>query len=337
MRASEQRAVHVPASSDADLAAQGLAGAVFRSIVRSRVDEQAAQIAFNAVFSLAPLFALTMALSSALPARLGARFHDTLLPYVPVPVRPLLGVSLRALLRSPDPVVIVLSLLGLLWSLSSSTNAVSTAMGHVGWALDPSWFRRRLRAGALGLLLLVGLALSAVAAAIGPRVLRVVAMFTTLPLDRMLSVAWVRWPAAGLVFGMVGAMFVWVGTVERPRLPAVLAGGVAAGTVSVSASMSLGLYLSYAGYAGVYGAAGAVFAALLWLFVLASGLLVGAVVAYVVNVRGLHWAPLVSARAHLGTHEPTERCESSSASRIRRPRPRRAVARRAPSSRFHGP
>jgi uncharacterized BrkB/YihY/UPF0761 family membrane protein len=97
--------------------------------------------------------------------------------------------------------------------------------------------------------------------------------------------SWLRWPVVGVVFGLVSAVTFFFATEERPRWYAALAGGITAGLVNVGASALLSLYLALAPSMGAWGAAAGVFATLLWLWLLALGLLVGAVVAFVLDAR----------------------------------------------------
>ncbi len=288
-----------------ELSRLSLPRALYETTMRSQIDVQAAQIAFNAVFSLGPILALSTTLLGVLPsATFVARFREVIVPYAPEAVRPFVEGQFHVMNRSPNVLLVILSLLGLLWTISASTGAISTALGHVGWPLAPGWARQRVRAAVLGIVAAVGLALSAVAASIGPRVLRILSEFTRIPLVGLTSVAWLRWPLAGLMFGLASALFVSFGTKARPRALAILCGGLTSGVISLGASFGLGVYFSLAPkLGGAYGAAGAVFAALLWLYLLAFGLLVGSIVAFVLHARGPHFAPIITGAPHVGTHE----------------------------------
>lgn len=287
-----------------ELARLPLHRAILTTLLHADVDVQAAQIAFNAVFSIGPLMALTMTLLSALPDRdLRSAFRRLILPYAPDAVRPMLEAQLDFAVRAPNTWLVLLSLLGLLWTISAATAAISVGLRHVGWQLLPSWVRQRLRSALLGVVASLGLALSAIAATVGPVILRGLSRLTHVPFDHLASLAWIRFPLAGVAFGLAASLFVGFGTAQRPRLLAVAWGGATAGVVSVLASGLLSLYLSRAPrLGGAYAAAGAVFATLLWLYVLALGLLVGAVVAFVIDRRGPRLRPLIVGTTHLATH-----------------------------------
>jgi YihY family inner membrane protein len=331
--------MHIRDERHLELARLSLPRAIIETTIRSQVDVQAAQIAFNAVFSLGPLLAITMTLLSALPgSTLGLRLHDILVPYAPDAVRPFLESQFRGISHAPNSLVLALSVVGLLWTISAATSAISTALGHVGWPLVHGWARQRARAAVLGIVAAAGLVLSAVAASIGPFVLRVLSQLTQLPFERLASVAWLRWPVAGVAFGLASALFVTFGTAQRPRPLAVFWGGVTAGIISVAASLALGFYLSRAPrLGGAYGAAGAVFAALLWLYVLALGLLGGSAVAFVLHVRGPHFQPMITGATHIATRAhragsatPAGTDAERARSRIHRRRPHRGQLDRRP-------
>ncbi|MBL8680977.1 MAG: YihY/virulence factor BrkB family protein [Myxococcales bacterium] len=260
--------------------------AVITAAFNAQIDVQAAQIAYNAVFSLGPLLGLTTTALSLVPdeqLRQGFRAH--VLPFTPDAVRPWLESQLRLVTSGPNVLVIVVSLLVLLWSVGSTTGAIATALGHVGWRLRESWLSRKLSALALGLGLVGALALAAVGASVGPRVFEWFARFVPHIGVWEALFAWVRWPIVGAVFGLVAALTYSLATIERPRWYASLTGGMISGVINVGASALLSLYLAKAPSMGAWGAAGGMFATLLWLWLLALGLLVGAVVAFVLDAR----------------------------------------------------
>jgi membrane protein len=291
--------------------------AVITAAINAEIDVQAAQIAYNAVFSLGPLLGLTTTALSLVPdeaLREGFRAH--VLPFTPDAVRPWLESQLRLVTDGPNPLVIVASLIVLLWSVGSTTGAIATALGHVGWRLRESWISRKLSALALGLGLVLALALAAVGASVGPRVFQWFARFIPrIELWQSLF-SWLRWPVVGAVFGLVAALTYSLATVERPRWYASISGGMVSGLVNVAASALLGVYLAYAPTMGAWGAAGGMFATLLWLWLLALGLLVGAVVAFVLDAR---WR---EHEAALHPRFPIRRPKGSGSAR-RRPRTRR--------------
>lgn len=269
-----------------DASERTFVSAVIAALIRAQVDVQAAQIAYNAVFSIGPILALTTTALSFVPdqqLRHGLRAH--VLPYMPSVVRPWLESQLRLVTDGPSPALVVLSILALLWSVSSTTSAITTALGHVGWKLRPTWIGRRLSAIALGLGLVGALVVAAVGSSVGPRMFHFVARWVPqvlawLPLFQLL-----RWPVIGAMFGLVAAVTFYFSTTERPRWYAAIIGGMTTGVLSVLVSFGLGQAFALAPSLGAWGAATSVFATLLWLWLLALGLLVGGVIAFVLDAR----------------------------------------------------
>jgi membrane protein len=269
-----------------EAAERSLFDALVSAAIRAEIDLQAAQIAFNAVFSLGPILGLTTAALSLVPGphlRDGFRAH--VLPFTPAAVRPWLDSQLHRVIEAPNPLLLAGSIAVLLWSVSSTTGAIAAALGHVGWRLRPTWLSRKLSALGLGLGLVSALVLAAIGATLGPRVIAWVARFVPHASRSMAVLWWLRWPVVGVVFGLVAALTFWFATSERPRWYAAILGGMTAGIVNVTASSLLSFYLAIAPSMGAWGAAAGMFATLLWLWLLALGLLVGAVVAFVLDAR----------------------------------------------------
>jgi uncharacterized BrkB/YihY/UPF0761 family membrane protein len=269
-----------------DAAERSFWGAVIAALVRAQVDVQAAQIAFNAVFSLGPILALsTTALSFVPDARLRHALSTHVLPYTPDAVRPWLESQLRLVTDGPNAALVLLSIVALLWSVSATTSAIATALGQVGWKLRPTWIGRKLSALALGMGLVVALALAAIGATVGPRAFHFVARWFPRVLGWQPLFSALRWPVVGLVFGFVAAATFYLATIERPRWYAAIIGGMTTALLSVVTSALLSLYLEFAPSMGAWGAAGGMFATLLWLWLLALGLVVGGVIAFVLDAR----------------------------------------------------
>src|SRR4051812_42267543 len=92
------------------LARLSLPGAIFHTALAAQIDVQAAQIAFNGVFALGPLMALTTTLLSALPTHaLQDRFRELIVPYTPEAVHPLLESQIRGLAHAPNLLLLAAS------------------------------------------------------------------------------------------------------------------------------------------------------------------------------------------------------------------------------------
>lgn len=266
---------------------RGLARDVWRLSVQAELDVQASQMAFNTVFSLGPILALTTALLSLLPAdEVAAKIQEVVFPYVPAAVLPLLQAQLESRIEGPNPWFVVASVVALFWTLSSAAVAITAALGFIGWPQSGSFWKRRARAFVIGLVVVLGISASAVAAIVGPLVLEFLARAMQIEMPRLSLLAALRWPIAGFVYGLGCALLVRYGTKARPLWRSCALGGLATAVVATAASALLRIFFAHSPALGAgLGTAGAVFAALLWLYVLAIGFMLGAILAFVLEER----------------------------------------------------
>ena len=283
---------------------------VVRLSIQAELDVQASQMAFNAVFSLGPMLALSTSLLSLLPAaEVGRKIEEVFFPYVPVAVVPLLRAQLATPIEGPNPLFVLISVIALFWTLSSAAVAITTSLGFIGFRQHGSFLARRLRAFGIGLIVVLGLTASAIAAVIGPLALEFLGRALHVEVPRLHLIAALRWPIAGLAYGLGCALLVRFGTDARPRWRACALGGGVTAVVATGASGLLRVFFAYSPALGAaLGTAGAVFAALLWLYVLAIGFMIGAIVAFVFDQRAGELVPdhaLTHAGAPLAPRERT--------------------------------
>ncbi len=281
---------------------------VLDSAIAAQIDVWATSIAYNAIFALVPLVTLTNLVFSLLPRELvHENLRHALAPYLPKPVLPLLVEHVDSLLNAPSPLLIVVTVLGFIWTVSTATSTISAALGKIGWKLEDSWLRRRARAVLLGIGLAGALAFLALSASLGTNYLLALLGESMNRDSRFAILTWLRWPLTLLAFGSASALFFRFGTMDHPRKRSVLLGGLVSGVAALLPSFLLRLYLSHArGLGGIAGSAVAVFSGLLWLYMLALGLLLGAVTAYVLEaeLRGVASFRIAKLR-HLPTLFPS--------------------------------
>lgn len=266
---------------------RGFVQHVWQLSVQAELDVQASQMAFNTVFSFGPILALATALLSTLPSEDVARkIEQVVFPYVPAAVIPLLQAQLESRIEGPNPWFVVGSVIALCWTLSSAAVAITSALGFIGWPQSGSFWSRRLRAVLIGLMAVLGISASAVAAIVGPMLLEFLSHALGIAVPRLSLIATLRWPIAGLVYGVGCALLVRYGTKARPLWRSCALGGTVTAVVATVASALLRIVFAYSPALGAaLGTAGAVFAALLWLYVLAIGFMLGAIVAFVWEER----------------------------------------------------
>ncbi len=253
---------------------------MLRTATEAQIDALAGQIAYSAVFAIGPLLSLTLIIVNALPTPAVRKSLNRILDVaVPPGTRPFIDGLTRRLLSTGHPLVLLVSVLGLLWSVSSGTAALVSALENIRHDPPMTFTHRRLRALGLGLVGALGLTITAAAVSFGPGVADFVGrlLHTHLPALSLLSDAWIRIPLAGVSFAAVAALFFAFGTPHRPATRAMVEGAALTGVISALASAALSAYLSLAPHlGGGYGAATSFFGVLLWLYVLALAALLGA-------------------------------------------------------------
>lgn len=271
---------------------EGFWRAVYHLADRADVYGLASQIAFNAVFSLGPLLSLVLLFVSSLPVGSVQGTVRRLIPVVlPQATHGFVTAVLRQLQRPGHPLLVLASLAGLLWTLSSASSALVQGLETVGLPRRQSWVSTRLRAALLGVVAAVGLTVLAAAVTLGEGVVDFVARVTGRRYDLLdlVQYPWVRLPVSGAVFAFIAGLFFRWGTTHRPAWRAVGAGATFAGTMSALASAALSFYLALAPrLGGGYGAATGFFGVLLWLYVLGLALCLGGCVTHVLDEATQH-------------------------------------------------
>jgi YihY family inner membrane protein len=273
-------------------AREGFWRAVYHLADRADVYGLASQIAFNAVFSLGPLLSLVLLFVSSLPVGSVQSTVQRLIPVVlPQATHGFVTAILRQLQRPGHPLLLVASLTGLVWTLSSASSALVLGLETVGLPRRESWVKTRLRAALLGVLAAVGLTVLAAAVTLGEGVVDFVARVAGRRYDilDLVQYPWVRLPVSGGVFAFIAGLFFRWGTTHRPAWRATGAGALFAGTMSAVASAALSFYLALAPrLGGGYGAATGFFGVLLWLYVLGLALCLGGCVTHVLDEAVQH-------------------------------------------------
>ena len=129
-----------------------LARAFVALALRADVPTLAASFAFSAVFAVGPLLSLALTALSTLRDDTFRRGVDTIArAIVPSVSAPFLDAIADQLKRASNPLLLAVSLLGLVWTLSSASDAIVSALEIIGRRDPRAWWRRRLRAVFLGL------------------------------------------------------------------------------------------------------------------------------------------------------------------------------------------
>ena len=239
----------------------------------------AAQLAYYFFFALFPALLFVLALASFLPL---TRFVDQMVaalrPIAPGQVLEFLRQQLERISNADSGGILTVGVLGAMWSSSAALVAI---IGSLNRAYDIEearpWWRVRLTAIALTLSLAVLGVASFSLIVMGPTILGHLA--PRLGLGAAFEWAWtiLQWPVAFfLVSTAIGLIYHFAPDAEQ-EWEWVTPGAVAATVLWVVASLVFKLYVSnFADYNAMYGTAGAVMVVLLWFYMSALAILLGA-------------------------------------------------------------
>jgi membrane protein len=239
----------------------------------------AAQLAYYFFFALFPALLFVLALVSFLPL---TRFADQIVaaldPIAPAQVLEFLRQQLERISNADSGGILTIGVLGAIWSSSAALVAIISSLNRA-YDIEEArpWWRVRLTAIALTLALAVlGLA-SFILIVMGPTILGHVA--ASLGLGRAFEWTWMilQWPVAFfLVSTAIGLIYYFAPDAEQEWVW-VTPGAVAATVLWVLASLAFKLYVSnFADYNAMYGTAGGIMVVLLWFYMSALAILLGA-------------------------------------------------------------
>jgi membrane protein len=187
----------------------------------------------------------------------------------------------KALIMDRDirhPASVVLSLLGALWSSSSAMTAIIDTLNQAYHVREGrSWWRVRLLAAGLTVVLFTFTLIAVALMMIGPRLAQDLEVGLGVP--RRFAWLWAiaEWP---LVFGLIVTALGWVyyfAPDVRRRWVWITPGSITATLLWILASLGFNWYADHFGeYQKTYGAIGGVIAALLWLYASGLAILIGA-------------------------------------------------------------
>lgn len=239
----------------------------------------AGQLAFFWFLALFPALLFLVALAGTFPVQpLIDVVVGSLARAAPGDVLVLVREQLVQIASGPPRGLLVLSLLGALWSGSSAMTAIISTLNLAYHVREGrSWWRVRLLAVGLTVVLVAFTLLAVGLMLVGPTL----AQYLENSLSVLPRFAWLwaiaEWP---LVFGLMVTALGWVyyfAPDVRRRWTWITPGAVVATLVWILASLGFGWYADRFGeYQKTYGAIGGVIVALLWLYASGLAILVGA-------------------------------------------------------------
>ncbi len=268
------------------LSARELAVRTYRAMDQHETIDRAAIIAFYGMLSLVPLLSFTLAL--AVGGRSGVATEILRLSgdFLPGEASALVRDQVYKIQAAAPVGLLSFSLLILLWSSSSLFVSVMDSTNAAYGVRDSRpWWKRRLMAIVLTIgeaILLVGASLSIIAwpAATG--------WLNLGPLETVLSTA-VQWLVAVIALLAAFALAYFFGPHVEQEWEWVTPGAVLGVLTMIVASLGFRAYLYFApGYSATYGTLGGFVLVLLWMYLSALALLVGAEINCVIEHAAPH-------------------------------------------------
>jgi membrane protein len=245
---------------------------LLRAILGNNLLDYAGSVAYSGMFAIFPFLLFAVALAGLV---IDPRTLDTMVEQIhrvaPAAVAQILTDRLNALTSGARPGLLTVGAIGAIWAASSAVAALTTAF-NVAWGVKetrPFWKTR-------GIAVLVTLA-----AAVLFIVTSVVTIAAPAVADRLGTlgdaVLWLRWPVAAVVMGLVVAALYYFLPNVRQRFRIVSPGSATAVIAWAIASLGFSVYVGHFGrYDVVYGSLGGVIVLLLWMWISALVVIVGA-------------------------------------------------------------
>ena len=243
------------------------------------IPDRAAALSYYFVFALFP----TVLVLAALLGLVGTpHLFEALIDYgdsvLPSDVASLLSTTLREIVRGASGGVLSVGIIGILWAASRGVRSVIGALNVVYAVPHPRpWWKRQVVAVLLTIAFCVLTLTALVLLAFGERIGHAIAAWAGL--GAVFTSVWrlAQWPVA-VVLGIVGMDVVYhLAPARRPRFTWLSPGAVFTLAGWIVASLGMRLYVeNVADYNATYGSIGAVIVLMLWLYLIAATLLVGA-------------------------------------------------------------
>ena len=254
---------------------------VSRTLKESNADNAlglAAQLAYYFLFALVPAVVCVVALASFLPPETIQQTIEALRRFAPGDVIDIVRDQLTALANRTNEGVFTFGLLVALWSSSAAMVAITDALNRA-YDIEEArpWWKVRLTAIALT----VGVAIFVVAAfallLMGPRLLNEMSRLIGFGPTFALTWSIVRWPLAFVLVVVGIALIYYFGPDAEQDWEWITPGAVLATVLWLIASMGFKIYVSqFGGYNETYGSLGGVMVLMLWFYLTALAILIGA-------------------------------------------------------------
>lgn len=250
----------------------------FKEFSNDDMSTYASALAYRALFSLFPFLLFLMALLGFLHlpeffAWLREQASLVLPPVALEQVNPVIDQ-----LQDQKSGLLSLGILFALWTASVGVRSLMNAMNR---AYDVREGRPGWKLTLLSLLYTVGIAIMLLLAAglmvVGPQLMEWLAEQVGLKDTVVLLWSWLRWPVAALLMMLVVAVLYYVAPDVEQDFRFITPGSVLAVVVWIIASIGFGIYVqNFGNYDATYGSIGAIIVLLLYFYISAAVLLLGA-------------------------------------------------------------
>lgn len=243
------------------------------------VFDRAASLSFYCLLTIFPTLLFLTSLLGLLP---GPRLMDNLMGYaarvVPADAASVINKTLAEVVRGAGSGILSAGALGTLWGASSGMASVQVALNVVyGIQEHRSWLRRRVVAITLTLFFALFTLTALLLVVFGERIGEAVAGWVGVGSQFTLAWSIVQWPVV-IFAALTGIAAVYtLAPARRQRWHWVTPGSTFALGAWLAVSVGLRLYVKHFGnYNATYGSIGGVIILMLWLYVSAATMLVGA-------------------------------------------------------------
>jgi membrane protein len=256
-----------------DVPFSDFARALWREIQNDHLVDYAGSVAFSAILALFPFLLFAVALAGVVidPSTLDAMVEQ-IRRLAPAQVADLLDERLRALTSGARPGVLTLGAVGAVWAASGAVASLITAF-DICYDVEetrPFWKTR-------GLAVLVTLAAAVLFIVASAIALATPALAGALGQPLGTLVMWLRWPVSALIMMLIVACLYYILPDVEQDFKLITPGSIVAVVTWVLASLGFSLYAGHFGnYEVVYGTLGSVIVLLLWIWISALAVLLGA-------------------------------------------------------------
>ncbi|MBL8601241.1 MAG: YihY/virulence factor BrkB family protein [Myxococcales bacterium] len=268
---------------------------LYEAFRHDRVDDVAATVTYYAVLAMFPFLVFLVAVVSRVVRwETIEEIVGLVARVMPPQVTTIVSERLTALKVASTGSLLTVGFVAAIWSASAGVGALMPAFNRAYDLVESRpWWRRRL----LSLGLTIGLGIFGVVASLVALVVPALGRWVGEPLATVLTLA--RLPVAGLIMSTV-----WAGLYKflpnaSPYRRVVFPGAFSGVLLWVLASWAFGQYVQHFGrYETTYGALGGVIVLLLWMWVSAMAMILGAEINNILDPHKSHDLDLKAQRTH---------------------------------------